>query len=47
MADLEYKVPPIVLVYMPMKIDNSVVEAWNEKKTPPDCVYNLAVQASA
>ena len=27
-----YEVPAIVLIYMPMKVDNSVIEAWNEKK---------------
>jgi DNA-binding transcriptional regulator YiaG len=28
----EYQVPAVVLVYMPMKVDHSVIEAWNEKK---------------
>jgi DNA-binding transcriptional regulator YiaG len=31
-TDPDYKVPPIVLTYMPMRVDHSVIEAWNEKK---------------
>jgi DNA-binding transcriptional regulator YiaG len=27
-----YEVPPVVLIYMPMKVDNSVIEAWNERR---------------
>jgi hypothetical protein len=27
----EYQVPHIVLTYMPMKVDHSVIDAWNEK----------------
>jgi hypothetical protein len=27
----DYQIPHIVLVYMPMKVDHSVIEAWNEK----------------
>jgi DNA-binding transcriptional regulator YiaG len=30
--DPSYEAPPVVLIYMPMKVDNSVIEAWNEKK---------------
>jgi DNA-binding transcriptional regulator YiaG len=29
---LAHEIPPVVLVYMPMKIDNSVIDVWNEKK---------------
>jgi hypothetical protein len=31
-TDPNYQINPIILVYMPMKVDNSVIEAWNEKK---------------
>lgn len=27
----DYQVPHIVLTYMPMKVDHSVIDAWNEK----------------
>jgi len=30
--DPNYQINPIILVYMPMKVDNSVIDAWNEKK---------------
>jgi DNA-binding transcriptional regulator YiaG len=30
-TDPGYQVPHIVLTYMPMKVDHSVIEAWNEK----------------
>ena len=29
---LAHEIPPVVLVYMPMKIDNSVIDVWNERK---------------
>ena len=28
----DYEVPHIVLIYMPMKVDHTVIDAWNEKK---------------
>jgi hypothetical protein len=31
-ADPEYVVPPVELTYMPMRVNHSVIEAWNEKK---------------
>jgi hypothetical protein len=31
-ADPDYKVPPIILTYMPMRVDHTVIQAWNEKK---------------
>ena len=31
-TDPNYQINPIILVYMPMKVANSVIEAWNEKK---------------
>jgi DNA-binding transcriptional regulator YiaG len=31
-TDPDYEVPPVVLIYMPMKVDHSVIDAWNEKK---------------
>ena len=31
-TDPMYEVPHIVLVYMPMKVDHTVIDAWNEKK---------------
>jgi DNA-binding transcriptional regulator YiaG len=30
--DPNYETPPIVLIYMPMKVDHSVIEAWNERR---------------
>jgi DNA-binding transcriptional regulator YiaG len=31
-VEADYEVPPIVLTYMPMRVDHTVIEAWNEKK---------------
>jgi DNA-binding transcriptional regulator YiaG len=31
-ADSNYKAPPVTLTYMPMRVDHTVIEAWNEKK---------------
>ena len=31
-ANPEYEIAPIILIYMPMKVDHTVIEAWNEKK---------------
>jgi DNA-binding transcriptional regulator YiaG len=31
-VEADYKVPPVVLTYMPMRVDHTVIEAWNEKK---------------
>jgi hypothetical protein len=30
-TDPDYQVPPIVLTYMPMKVDHSVIDVWNER----------------
>lgn len=30
--DADYQVPPVVLTYMPMRVDHTVIEAWNEKR---------------
>ena len=32
LVEPNYQVPHIVLTYMPMKVDHSVIDAWNEKK---------------
>lgn len=31
-VNADYQVPAVVLMYMPMRVDHSVIEAWNEKK---------------
>lgn len=31
-ADQDYKAPPVVLTYMPMKVDHMLIDAWNERK---------------
>jgi hypothetical protein len=30
--DPNSETPPVVLIYMPMKVDHSVIEAWNERR---------------